>query len=112
MLFFFFKQKPAYDLLISDWSSDVCSSDLIGEHEDEPVARRYLPRLFEPHALPARGVGRHPFDEHAIVERDRVRGEGRRRREQSERQEQGGPHKHSHRSVWSQAIGARKEISG
>src|SRR3546814_9130429 len=26
---FFFKQKTAYDLLMSDWSSDVCSSDLI-----------------------------------------------------------------------------------
>src|SRR3546814_1925370 len=26
--FFFFKQKPAYELCISDWSSDVCSSDL------------------------------------------------------------------------------------
>src|SRR3546814_10629930 len=25
---FFFKQKTAYELLISDWSSDVCSSDL------------------------------------------------------------------------------------
>src|SRR3546814_7274953 len=25
---FFFKQKPAYELRISDWSSDVCSSDL------------------------------------------------------------------------------------
>src|SRR3546814_11232719 len=25
---FFFKQKPAYEMRISDWSSDVCSSDL------------------------------------------------------------------------------------
>src|SRR3546814_3188390 len=30
MLFFFFKQKTAYELRISDWSSDVCSSDLVG----------------------------------------------------------------------------------
>src|SRR3546814_3650000 len=29
-LFFFFKQKTAYEMRISDWSSDVCSSDLIG----------------------------------------------------------------------------------
>src|SRR3546814_7964766 len=29
--FFFFKQKTAYEMRISDWSSDVCSSDLIGE---------------------------------------------------------------------------------
>src|SRR3546814_4794997 len=28
MHFFFFKQKTAYDMRISDWSSDVCSSDL------------------------------------------------------------------------------------
>src|SRR3546814_4728893 len=27
-VFFFFKQKTAYDMRISDWSSDVCSSDL------------------------------------------------------------------------------------
>src|SRR3546814_5131998 len=36
-LFFFFKQKTAYEMRISDWSSDVCSSDLLrvvlhGEH--------------------------------------------------------------------------------
>src|SRR3546814_10715812 len=28
--FFFFKQKTAYEMRISDWSSDVCSSDLCG----------------------------------------------------------------------------------
>src|SRR3546814_15225933 len=29
MFFFFFKQKTAYEMRISDWSSDVCSSDLL-----------------------------------------------------------------------------------
>src|SRR3546814_5318506 len=29
LLFFFFKQKTAYEMRISDWSSDVCSSDLV-----------------------------------------------------------------------------------
>src|SRR3546814_5910121 len=29
LCFFFFKQKTAYEMRISDWSSDVCSSDLI-----------------------------------------------------------------------------------
>src|SRR3546814_10050261 len=29
MYFFFFKQKTAYEMRISDWSSDVCSSDLV-----------------------------------------------------------------------------------
>src|SRR3546814_1736978 len=38
--FFFFKQKTAYEMRISDWSSDVCSSDL----RDEPIqeARQLL----------------------------------------------------------------------
>src|SRR3546814_5031995 len=30
-VFFFFKQKTAYEMRISDWSSDVCSSDLLPE---------------------------------------------------------------------------------
>src|SRR3546814_10799325 len=38
ILFFFFKQKTAYEMRISDWSSDVCSSDLqILFHEMEPT---------------------------------------------------------------------------
>src|SRR3546814_3863178 len=35
-MFFFFKQKTAYEMRISDWSSDVCSSDL------EPDRRPYV----------------------------------------------------------------------
>src|SRR3546814_3306183 len=31
LFFFFFKQKTAYEVRISDWSSDVCSSDLTAE---------------------------------------------------------------------------------
>src|SRR3546814_3867479 len=37
--FFFFKQKTAYELRISDWSSDVCSSDLV------ELAQRVLARV-------------------------------------------------------------------
>src|SRR3546814_8725080 len=38
-LFFFFKQKTAYEMRISDWSSDVCSSDLLlSSEEDEDEA--------------------------------------------------------------------------
>src|SRR3546814_16917534 len=42
--FFFFKQKTEYEMRISDWSSDVCSSDLawIVAHNDE--AQRLLAR--------------------------------------------------------------------
>src|SRR3546814_1121604 len=39
-VFFFFKQKTAYEMRISDWSSDVCSSDLSVRVEgDRPTAR-------------------------------------------------------------------------
>src|SRR3546814_10100157 len=37
--FFFFKQKTAYEMRISDWSSDVCSSDLIDEMRQNGSAR-------------------------------------------------------------------------
>src|SRR3546814_8771066 len=43
MFFFFFKQKTAYEMRISDWSSDVCSSDL-------RAGRRH--RAAEPLSLP------------------------------------------------------------
>src|SRR3546814_16536584 len=39
MLFLFFKQKTAYEMRISDWSSDVCSSDL--EHRQRVADRPY-----------------------------------------------------------------------
>src|SRR3546814_5787585 len=35
---FFFKQKTAYELRISDWSSDVCSSDLLRRDVPVPAA--------------------------------------------------------------------------
>src|SRR3546814_15095293 len=37
--FFFFKQKTAYEMRISDWSSDVCSSDLFRPRSHRPRAR-------------------------------------------------------------------------
>src|SRR3546814_8031290 len=36
--FFFFKQKTAYEMRISDWSSDVCSSDLA---QDRPAQQQF-----------------------------------------------------------------------
>src|SRR3546814_3209423 len=36
--FFFFKQKTAYEMRISDWSSDVCSSDLLKPTGEEDLA--------------------------------------------------------------------------
>src|SRR3546814_16140774 len=40
-IFFFFKQKTAYEMRISDWSSDVCSSDLlIGVEQAERLGEK------------------------------------------------------------------------
>src|SRR3546814_8408254 len=40
LFFFFFKQKTAYEMRISDWSSDVCSSDLL--HQERRVSHAWL----------------------------------------------------------------------
>src|SRR3546814_7582088 len=60
-LFFFFKQKTAYEMRISDWSSDVCSSDLDPvvpsridrelELGTDPVVRGDEQRVAEPRRL-------------------------------------------------------------
>src|SRR3546814_13258923 len=49
MCVFFFKQKTAYEMRISDWSSDVCSSDLfsaVGEEAFLPVSETRNTALF------------------------------------------------------------------
>src|SRR3546814_15516029 len=48
MLFFFFKQKTAYEMRISDWSSDVCSSDLLAVF---PQHREFAPDHLQPFVL-------------------------------------------------------------
>src|SRR3546814_18166669 len=57
MCFFFFKQKTAYEMRISDWSSDVCSSDLSAK----PLAFTDAPRgspVGEPGSTPGgTGIG-------------------------------------------------------
>src|SRR3546814_14836345 len=60
MLFFFFKQKTAYDMRISDWSSDVCSSDLFREVRSGRIVGRIARR-----GGAAAAVGREPdIDRH------------------------------------------------
>src|SRR3546814_5496811 len=64
MLVFFVKPKTAYELRISDWSSDVCSSDLVSDphagcmvlfraDEDgcQPFGTASIPVTTEPHTL-------------------------------------------------------------
>ena len=48
IIFFFFKQKTAYEMCDSDWSSDVCSSDLAYREEvDAERANRATEKRFE-----------------------------------------------------------------
>src|SRR3546814_7807205 len=59
--FFFFKQKTAYEMRISDWSSDVCSSDLLRTPATAFLVRQRLGRLalggnLRPDFLPALAV--------------------------------------------------------
>src|SRR3546814_10431191 len=72
---FFFKQKTAYEMRISDWSSDVCSSDLpVGvagfpvhpRNAEQPVEPRRLGRgLHRPlHRLQRHRLERHRSEEH------------------------------------------------
>src|SRR3546814_11095024 len=91
-LVFFFKQKTAYEMRISDWSSDVCSSDLalpadraaaafaindaalaevIGRHLDAHGVADDRPDAETPH--PAGGVG---DDARAVFEHDAETGVG------------------------------------
>src|SRR3546814_3910814 len=42
LFFFFFKQKTAYEMRISDWSSDVCSSDLSARRRRSVRGRRIV----------------------------------------------------------------------
>src|SRR3546814_19401975 len=53
---FFFKQKTAYEMRISDWSSDVCSSDLCPVWHCRWTQSRALPHLRRKRACPARSA--------------------------------------------------------
>src|SRR3546814_10014818 len=54
---FFFKQKTAYEMRISDWSSDVCSSDLLNAIYEFAFERRTgLRRAFAPWVVDGKGV--------------------------------------------------------
>src|SRR3546814_20442213 len=80
-ILFFFKQKTAYDMRISDWSSDVCSSDLlIGVHLQEnqlnvsEVKRFWLHQanLSMNHLIVRKLLGREATEEEAPVILDQI----------------------------------------
>src|SRR3546814_4545366 len=80
LVFFLFKQKTAYEMRISDWSSDVCSSDLIRQRATEyrqrqaEENRKYLAG-FEDTAAFLRDGGSLPENPYS---RDQLRSEERR----------------------------------
>src|SRR3546814_4608877 len=65
-VFFFFKQKTAYEMRISDWSSDVCSSDLLQD------ARTAFFRLIiedQPPSVGKAGLARAAFQRNELSHR-------------------------------------------
>src|SRR3546814_5085790 len=67
-MFFFFKQKTAYEMRISDWSSDVCSSDLVEAYQSArsrgagPARRPWPHACLQPRSRSA--DARRPVDRH------------------------------------------------
>src|SRR3546814_3123986 len=87
-LFFFFKQKTAYEMRISDWSSDVCSSDL----RDRPRPRSWIGQAWRA-SLAGAALYRHwqsAADAVAAVQPDRPAGPRLSERRGLDRQSAGG----------------------
>src|SRR3546814_2829542 len=61
LFFFFFKQKTAYEMRISDWSSDVCSSDLIARRR-RPVRGRRIVFISCPRVIAMRTYSAKPSE--------------------------------------------------
>src|SRR3546814_8150209 len=78
MRVFFFNQKPAYEMRISDWSSDVCSSDLADPGRRAGAGER-LPARLGDHPLPG-AVDRRDGPQHraGLLRPDLARSEARR----------------------------------
>src|SRR3546814_13981779 len=71
LLFFFFKQKTAYEVRISDWSSDVCSSDLSsptknGSARKNSIASRRRPSAFAKLERDSASAMPKPADPHTV----------------------------------------------
>src|SRR3546814_8404543 len=86
IFFFFFKQKTAYEMRISDWSSDVCSSDLADLRRLQRTRFVHRRGHIEPPARARLGSAYHRADpqNHLDERRDdrtpaaaRLRGKGR-----------------------------------
>src|SRR3546814_2725571 len=81
VVFVFFKQKTAYDMRISDWSSDVCSSDLACRMPVSPEDRAspfYVEGVACPHCHDGRDEAQRARyrERHRQIEAALTRGEG------------------------------------
>src|SRR3546814_12530783 len=76
--FFFFKQKTAYEMRISDWSSDVCSSDLAALAMNGLKMQRALSyaRSVRPECRATRGVSRDNVARYTVRSEERRVGKG------------------------------------
>src|SRR3546814_17794022 len=65
----FFKQKTAYEMRISDWSSDVCSSDLELAEQSPAEVSQAVDIVFAPVELVTAMIGEHQVNEETTLER-------------------------------------------
>src|SRR3546814_2494383 len=70
--FFFFEQKTAYEMRISDWSSDVCSSDLevVGGTQNkntQELRSKIAPEISHVAGNEVSGIGRHGAPENRPI---------------------------------------------
>src|SRR3546814_13833420 len=115
--FFFFKQKTAYEMRISDWSSDVCSSDLqtgrcyeATHPGPEQVVRAHHP----PRAIGDRDreiVVIERLEQHRPVGRGRLAGH-RRGKKPAQEQDAGGGDRQQGRAAWRERGGKDVETRG
>src|SRR3546814_2027000 len=77
MFFFFFKQKTAYEMRISDWSSDVCSSDLFQHIVTFPCAQIFGTAMPREAAAMMLSCTRQPRFRRPAVDRDTTQEIGR-----------------------------------
>src|SRR3546814_10705907 len=67
IVFFFFKQKTAYEMRISDWSSDVCSSDVVFQDPYGSLSPRMSIAQIVEEGLKVHGIGADAAERDALV---------------------------------------------
>src|SRR3546814_20012750 len=107
---FFFKQKPAYEVRISDWSSDVCSSDLVVGGDGAPTHRaaRHLTGAHPAADEPEHAADERPHDDEHDPAGFRQTADARALDERSDAHRVGKACVNTCRSRWSPIISKKK----